>query len=183
PLPITAVQILWINLIEDGLPNIALAFEPKEKDLMDQKPQKRNVPLLTKEMKVIIFIIGIVTDIFLLLIFFWLNNYNSHDLQYIRTIIFACLAIDSIFYVFCCKSLRQNIWHINIFNNKLLLISALIGFVGIVAAIYVPFLNTLLGTVSLHLSAWYIILGVAVLNIVLIETAKHYFIVRHNTER
>jgi Ca2+-transporting ATPase len=183
PLPITAVQILWINLIEDGLPNIALAFEPKEKDLMDQKPQKRNVPLLTKEMKVIIFIIGIVTDIFLLLIFFWLNNYNSHDLQYIRTIIFACLAIDSIFYVFCCKSLRQNIWHINIFNNKLLLISALIGFVGIVAAIYVPFLNTLLGTVSLHLSAWYIILGVAVLNIVLIETAKHYFIVRRNTER
>ncbi len=181
PLPITAVQILWINLVEDGLPNIALAFEPKEKDLMDQKPQKRNVPLLTKEMKVIIFIIGIVTDIFLLLIFFWLNN-NNHDLQYIRTVIFACLAIDSIFYVFCCKSLRQNIWHINIFNNKLLLISALIGFIGIVAAIYVPLLNILLGTVHLHLSAWYIILGVAALNIVLIEIAKHYFIVRHNTE-
>lgn len=182
PLPVTAVQILWINLIEDGFPNIALAFEPKEKDLMNQKPQKRNIPLLTKEMKMIIFIVGIVTDAFLLLIFFYLNNYNGHDLQYIRTIIFACLAIDSIFYVFCCKSLRQNIWHINILNNKLLLISVLVGLIGIIAAIYVPLLNTLLGTVSLHLSAWYIIMGVAIFNVTLIEIAKHYFIVRHQTE-
>ena len=57
PLPITAVQILWINLIEDGLPNIALAFEPKEKDLMKQKPQGKNISLLTREMKIIILLL------------------------------------------------------------------------------------------------------------------------------
>jgi len=69
PLPITAVQILWINLIEDGLPDLALAFEPKEKDLMKRKPESRNFPLLTREMNVIIFIIGLITDLMLLGLF------------------------------------------------------------------------------------------------------------------
>jgi len=64
PLPITAVQILWVNLIEDGLPGVALAFEPKEKDLMKQKPKNHDIPLLTREMKVIIFIIGLILDCF-----------------------------------------------------------------------------------------------------------------------
>ncbi|HPT08449.1 MAG TPA: HAD-IC family P-type ATPase [bacterium] len=181
PLPITAVQILWINLIEDGFPNIALAFEPKEKDLMKQKPQSRQVPLLTKEMKIIIFIVGIVTDLFLLAIFFWLNKQN-YVIEYTRTIIFACLAIDSIFYVFSCKSLRKNIWHINLFNNKLLLGACLFSVLGLLTAIYLPVFNKLLGTVALPLSAWYIIGAVAIVNIFLIELAKYSFITRHKTE-
>lgn len=181
PLPVTAVQILWINLIEDGFPNIALAFEPKEKDLMKQKPQKRDVSLLTKEMKIIIFIVGIVTDLFLLAIFFWLNKHN-YDIQYIRTLIFVCLSVDSIFYVFCCKSLRKNIWHINILNNKLIIVSWFVGLAGIIGAVYIPVLNRFLDTVPLHLEAWYLVAGVAVFNVALIEIAKHYFIVRHQTE-
>ena len=126
PLPILPVQILWVNLIEDGLPGIALAFEPKEKDLMKRKPQERNVPLLTREMKAIIFIIGIVTDILLLGLFFWLLKQN-HNIEYIRTMIFAGLAINSLFYVFSCKSLRRNIWHINPLSNKFLVVSVLAG--------------------------------------------------------
>jgi len=99
PLPITAVQILYINLIEDGLPDMALAFEPKEKDLMQQKPQRHDVPLLTKEMRDIIFIVGLITDLILLGTFFFLLQQN-YELDYLRTIIFAMLAIDSISYCF-----------------------------------------------------------------------------------
>ena len=51
PLPVTAVQILWINLIEDGLSDIALAFEPKEKDVLKRKPEGKDVHLLTRELK------------------------------------------------------------------------------------------------------------------------------------
>jgi len=113
PLPITAVQILWVNLIEDGLPDMALAFEPKEKDLMQQNPQ-RQASLLTKEMRVIILIIGLITDLLVLGLFFWLWGQN-HDIAYVQTMIFACVSIDSLFYVFSCKSLRKNLWHINLF--------------------------------------------------------------------
>jgi len=177
-LPITAVQILWVNLIEDGLPDIALAFEPKEKDLMKQKPQGHNIPLLNKEMKVIIFIIGLITDFMLLGLFLWLWRLN-YDVAYVRTMIFACLSIDSIFYVFSCKSLRRNIWHINPFSNKFLVFAWILGVVALFAAVYLPFLQTILKTVPLNLNDWVIIFGMGLIEVILIEITKHYFIVRH----
>jgi len=180
PLPITAVQILWVNLVEDGLPSLALAFEPKEKGLMKQKPCKHSFPLLTREMKVIIFIIGLITDLILLGLFFWLWNQN-HDIAYVRTMVFAALSIDSIFYVFSCKSLRKNIWHINIFSNKFLIIAWIVSFFALFATIYAPILNTLLKTVPLGLYDWMILIGLGMIELGLIETAKHYFIVRHET--
>ena len=178
-LPVTAVQILWINLIEDGLPNIALAFEPKEKDIMKRKPGGHNVPLLTREMKAIIFIIGIITDLILLCLFFWLFCQN-YPPEYLRTIIFAMLGFDSISYVFCCKSLRRNLWHINLFDNKLLIMAWVFGIAALLAALYLPVLNALLGTQPLPLSAWGIILVLGLINIILIETAKWYFINKDN---
>ncbi len=180
PLPVTAVQILWVNLIDDGLPNVALAFEPKEKDLMSQKPQGLDIPLLTREMKVIIFVVGLLTDMLLLGLFFWLIGKN-YDIKYVQTMIFAGLAIDSIFYVFCCKSLRKNLWHINIFNNKPLIGACFVGLAGLLAAIYIPVLNQLLGTVPLPASSWRVIVGLALANVALIEAAKYYFIANHKT--
>lgn len=182
PLPVTAVQILWINLIEDGLPNVALAFEPKENDLMKQKPQGLNVPLLTKEMKIIIFIVGLLTDLLLLGLFFWLVGKN-YSIEYIQTMIFASLAIDSICYVFCCKSLRKNLWNINLFNNNLLIAAWFVGVAGLLSAIYVPVLNSLLGTVPLPAFSWLIIIGLAIANTILIEAVKYYFIASHKTEK
>ena len=178
PLPITAVQILWINLIEDGLPDLALAFEPKEKDLMKRKPESRNFPLLTREMNVIIFIIGLITDLMLLGLFFWLWG-QHYDLAYIRTMIFASLVIDSILYVFSCKSLRKNLLHINLFSNKILLVASAVGVLMLVLAIYLPALQTFLKTVPLGRQSWLIVLGMGLIELIAIEVAKHYFIVRH----
>jgi len=180
PLPITAVQILWVNLIEDGLPSIALAFEPKEKGLMKLKPYGHSIPLLTREMNVIIFIIGIITDLILLGLFFWLWNQN-HNIDHMRTMVFAALSIDSIFYVFSCKSLRKNIWHINIFSNKYLIIAWIVSFFALVTTIYAPILNTLLKTVPLGIYDWMLLIALGLIELGLIETAKHYFIVRHQT--
>ena len=181
PLPISAVQILWVNLIEDGLPDLALAFEKEEKDLMKLKPTKHNIHLLTKEMKVIIFVIGLITDFVLVGLFFWLLN-KSHDIIHIRTMIFACLSVDSLFYAFSCKSLRKNLWHINPFSNKLLIAALIIGLLMLVLAIYTPLLQNLLKTVPLNLKDWSIIMGLGFLEIALIEGTKWYFIVRHQTE-
>jgi len=180
PLPITAVQILWVNLIEDGFPSIALAFEPKEKGLMKQKPYGHKAPLLTREMKVIIFIIGLITDLMLLGLFFWLWNKN-HDITYVRTMVFAALSIDSVFYVFSCRSLKRNIWHINIFSNRLLVIAWVVSIIALVATLYLPILNTLLKTVPLGFYDWIILVGLGLSELGLIEAAKHYFIVRHET--
>ena len=178
PLPVIAVQILWVNLIEDSLPSMALTFEPKEKDLMKQKPQEKGSPLLTKEMKALIFIIGIITDILLLVLFFLLLRYSNYSHTHIQSIIFAALAIDSLFYIFSCKSLRRNIWHINLFSNKLLILSWIVGLTALIAALYVPALQTLLKTVPLNWSDWKLILGIGISNLILIEATKWYFITK-----
>ena len=177
PLPITAVQILWVNLIEDGLPDIALAFEPEEKDLMKLKPAAHKIHLLTREMKAIIFIIGLITDFLLLGLFFWLFK-NDHNIIHIRTMIFACLSIDSLFYVFSCKSLRRNLWHINPFSNKLLIIALMVGILTLMMAIYTPLFQRLLKTVPLVSQDWIIIIGLGLIEIILIEATKWYFIAK-----
>jgi len=198
-LPITAIQILWTNLIEDGLPHIALAFEPKEKDIMrprrkafgslrsKQKPTGNEIlypvesrrdsygALLTREMKVIIFVIGLATDLILLGALILLIR-QDYEITYLRTIIFAMLGVDSISYAFCCKSLRRNLWQINIFDNKILIFAWVFGLTALLAAIYLPVLNQLLGTVPLSLPAWFIIIGLGIIEIILIEAAKWYFI-------
>ena len=180
PLPVLAAQILWVNLIEDGLLGIALAFEPKEKDLMTHQPLNHNASLLTKEMKFLIFIIGFATDFLLLGLFFWLIKYSGYDISHIRSIIFAGLAIDSIFYVFSCKSLRQNLWQINILSNRFLIFAWLFGVVALFAALYTPLLQTLLKTEPLNIFDWQLIVGLGLLNIVLIEATKWYFITKKN---
>jgi len=167
--------ITWVNLIEDGLPGLSLAYEPKEKDIMKRKAKGLKSPLLTREMKVIIFIIGLITDVLLLGLYFWLRSHN-YDIEHIRTMIFAGLTIDSLFYIFACKSLRRNIWQINIFSNKFLVVATLMGAVMIVLAVYAPVFQTLLKTVPLGVMDWSIILGLGILQLVLIEITKFYFI-------
>jgi len=177
PLPVSAAQILWVNLIGDGLPDIALAFEPKEKDIMAKPPIKRDAPLLTQEMKTIIFVIGIITDLVLMGVFWWLWQ-ESQNITYVRTVVFAALAIDSLFFVFSCKSLRQNIWHINIFSNKFLNLSFGIGIFMLFSAIYFPPLRLLLKTVPIGIHEWSIIFALGLTQLILIEITKYHFIIK-----
>lgn len=182
PLPVTAGQILWVNLIEDTLPSFALAFEPKEKDLLSRPPQRKNTPLINREMKVLIFIIGIVTDFLLLGLFCFLIRYTGYEIRHIRTIIFVGLAIDSLFYVFSCRSLRKNIWQINPFSNMILIFAWFLCFLLLVAAVYLPALQTLLKTAPLNFFDWQLVLLLGFLNVCLIEITKRYFIQKEKNE-
>lgn len=178
PLPLTAVQILWINLAEDGAPSIALAFEPKEEGLMNRKPNPKETPLLNREMKQIIFIIGVVTDLLLLGIFWGLLKFSGYSLAHVQTLMFAALGVDSTLYLFSCRSLRKNIWHIDLDANKLLLAGAAGSFLLVVAGVYVPILQTLLGTQALPLFDWLIIAIKGTLVLVGIEFIKWHWIVK-----
>ena len=180
PLPISAIQLLWVNLIEDGLPDIALAFEPKEKGLMKRKV-KHGENLLTKEMKAIILIIALVGDVIHIGLWIWLSSQN-YSIEHIRTMIFASLSLDSLLYVFSCKSLRLNLWHIDLFSNKFLVWSSLFGVVALVSSIYSPFLQTLLRTIPLQAHEWIIIIGLSLLDMAMIEFIKWHYIVKKDYE-
>lgn len=180
PLPVLPAQILWVNLVEDGLPNFALAFEPGEKEVMKDKPRRLKESILNKEMKVLIFIIGILTDLILfgLFFYFWKIGY---DFSHVRTIVFAGLGINSLFLVFSVRSLRKNIWHINFFTNKYLIFSVVAGMFLLFGAVYIPFLQTVLRTVPLTLNEFLIVIGLGLINLFSVEITKWFFIVRKQT--
>ncbi len=180
PLPILPIQILWTNLIEDGLPDIALCFEPKEDDVMARQPIGKNESIFTLEMKVLIFVIGIIDDLFLFALFLWLLS-QTNDLAYIRTMMFAGLSLDTVFAALSCKSLRKNIWHINFFDNKLLLFAILFAVVLLMLSTYLPALQTILSTIPLRFSDWALLFSIAFAELFLIEAVKFFFIT-HNTK-
>ncbi|MEK7510035.1 MAG: HAD-IC family P-type ATPase, partial [Patescibacteria group bacterium] len=175
-LPVTALQILWMNLIEDMFPAIALAFEKPEKDVMKRKPKEQDSSLFTGAMKTIIFVIGILSVLLLLGLFFWLLKQDVYSQERLQTILFVGLGIDSLLYVFSCKSLRKNIWEYNPFSNLYLVGSVLLGFLLLNAVIYVPFLQFLFHTEALNFFDWTFLGAFGILAVTLIEAAKWYFI-------
>ncbi len=178
PLPILAVQILWINLIEDALPNFALAFEHGEQGIMEQKPIKKHESILNNEGKFIVFAIGGISSALLVGAFLWLYYILKLDLTTVQTFVFAALGANSLLYIFSIKSLKTSIFKTHIFDNKYLLSAVGVGFSFLFASIYVPFLNTFLHTTSLSFSLISLVFAIAIIEIILIELAKWGF--NHN---
>lgn len=175
PLPVLSAQILWKNFIESTPPALSLTFEPKEDNIMNRKPENPNLPLLNKEMKFIIFVVGMLTNFILFFLFYYLWKID-YPLERIRSIMFVGLIIDSLFFIFSCKNLRKNIWEYSIFDNKYLLITIACCFLVMVAAIYLPVFNWLLKTTPLNYIEWIILFMFGFLNLVMIEISKYYFI-------
>lgn len=177
PLPLAAAQILWINLVTDGLPDAALTLEPKEKNIMKEPPRKKSEPLLNFEIKLLIAAISIVSGVLTLLVFMYVYNVTG-DFARASTIAFSILAIDSLIYVFSVRSLRHSILKENIFSNKYLIMAVVVAFVFQLLAIYHPFLQSVLKTVPLDFADWTIIAFICAVELVVIEIVKYAFLLR-----
>lgn len=175
PLPFTAAQILWINLVTDGFPHLALTMEPGEKGIMRAKPRPKGDPVINQQMKILIFIVGIVTDLGLFGLFWYLLS-TELGIGHVRTVMFAALAFDSLLYVFSVRNLHTTIFKTNPFRNWWLNIAVIAGALVQCAALYVPFLQKLLNTVSLTITDWCIILVLSVVKLVCIELTKLWFV-------
>ncbi len=176
PLPLTAVQILWINLIADGFPATALTIEKSEENVMKDPPRPKNVNLIDKQMIKLILTIAVITSLLLLMLFVILLKVFPENIKLVRTIIFVSFGVDSLFYVFSCKSLIRPIFKTNVFDNIYLLYAVVFGLILLVLPVYVPFLQKGLSLVSLGWSAWLFVLGLASIKLILIEVAKYYIV-------
>ena len=178
PLPILPVQILWNNFIEDTFPTIAYAFEPAEKGTMRKKAESVKTNLLTKQMKILIFVTGTIKQFLILFLFWILWGKMNWNLEYVQTLIFGFFALDTAFVIYSFKNLNKNIWEVDLFNNKWLNGASVFAIVAFLATIYVPILQTLIKTVPIDLKGWLIIVGVIITNLSLVEITKYIFIVK-----
>lgn len=172
--PLTVVQILWIQLICDGPPDIMLGFEPKNSELMKQDPKSlRREDILNWRMKILIAVISGTVGLLSL----WIFRYyliQTENLNLARTIAFATVSSVSLIYIFAFKDLRKSIFAIeNFWQNKYLIASVIYGFMLIFVAIYVPFFNNALKTVPLNFIQWVLILGIGFVTLAIIELLKY----------
>jgi Ca2+-transporting ATPase len=171
PLPLLPAQILWINLVEDGLPDIALTTEQETKGVMDEKPRNPKEPILNKPLKLWMTAIFFITGLAAFLSFFFLWKLTG-DLHKTRTIVFALMCIDSLVFAFSVRSFKRTIFRKDIFSNRYLVGAVIISAVLLVGAVYLPLLQKLLATQPLGLVEWLIIFSVSLVEILLIEFSK-----------
>lgn len=173
PLPITAVQILWINLVSDGFPNLALTIDNKRDNIMDEKPRSPSEPLVTNWMKNIIATVsltsGVLTLIFFVYVFKMTGSYEKA-----MSVAFLTLGINSLVYVFSVKNLTNSFWKGNMFNNRWLNLSV---FAGLFLQI-TPFLTmgtrSFFGVVTLDPVYWIIAFSLSVFMFIIIEAFKFF---------
>jgi Ca2+-transporting ATPase len=171
PLPLLPAQILWINLITDGLPSVALSFEPAEKNIMKDQPRALREPIMSPPMRRQIFVIGLITDLGLFAVYLFLLG-RGFPIDEIRTFIFMALGLNSLLYVFAVRKIRQHIWQGNPFENKWLLFAVLIGLGLQFTPLLVPSIRELFNFVVLSWQEVAMVFGLALFKLLLIELAK-----------
>jgi Ca2+-transporting ATPase len=171
PLPLLAKQILWINIIEDSFPAIALTTEQETKEVMEEKPRNPKEPILNRPLKLWMTAILFITGIAAFLSFFFTWKLTG-DLYKARTMVFALMCLDSFIFAFCVRSFKRTIFRKDIFSNRFLAGGIMIGLVLLIGAIYFPPLQKLLSTQSLEMTEWLVIFGISAIEILMIEFSK-----------
>ncbi len=172
-LPLNALQILWVNFFSDSFPAVAFAFE-KNIDGLSAHPRGVKTGLFNPLMKFLILFIGFLTSA-LLFVLYWLLLRTGFPEEIVRTFIFASFGSYTLFLAFSVRSLEKSIFEYPVFSNRYLVMGVSIGIVLMGAAIYIPFLQSLFGTVSLPFSWLFGVVLIGVLNIAAIEFGKWIF--------
>lgn len=172
-LPLIAVQILWINLITDGLPPMALSVEPPDSGIMRQKPRNVEEGLITRREIAAGLGIGGLIAFQALLVLTWALDRNF-SIEKLQTLIFTLVVFSEMFNAFNWRSDRYSIFSLGIFTNRSLVYAVLTTIILQLVVIYVPFFQTAFRTVPLSLSDWGVILPLASTTLISMELVKYF---------
>jgi len=172
PIPLIPIQLLWLNLVSDSFPALALGTEKGEPDIMSRKPRAAKEPILNKSLASLIAVLSIAQTAAVLIAFRWaLSNYNQ-DLGMARTVAFTTLVIVELVMAYACRSERYPLIKLGIFTNRSLVWATLTSLVLMLVVLYIPFLQPIFKTYPLGMKDWIIILLLSLIPIVTGEIYK-----------
>lgn len=166
PIPLLPIQILWVNLVTDGLPAVALGLEPSERDIMLQSPRNTSESIFSQGLTGLIIFRGIFLGLSTLAVFISILHFTGNVVR-ARTAAFATLVLTQLIHVFECKSEKKSIFEIPLFNNMALILAVLCSTVMIISVIYIPSFQVVFKTIKLLPNDWMTILGFSFLGPVL----------------
>jgi Ca2+-transporting ATPase len=173
PLPLLAAQLLWINLLTDGLPAVALAVDPTDPDVMTRKPRGPKEHTIDGKMISTVALVGSVIAAGVLWLF-WHSLQNGASMDKARSIAFTAFVVFEMFNVFNTRSDRDSFVK-GLFSNKWLLV-AVAGSIALqLAILYIPNLSRLFGVAPLGLNDWILLIGVGSTVIIAEELRKAVF--------
>lgn len=161
-LPITPVQILWINMATALLLGLMLAFEPKEPNLMDRKPRNPKQPILTRHLMFRIGLVGILLLIGSFGLFEW-ELLHGESLIAARTSAVNVFVFGELFYLFNCRSLQYSMLHVGIFSNLWVIFGACSMILLQLLFTYWPPMQRLFGSAAIGYNEWLLIIGVGII--------------------
>ncbi|MDO8755230.1 MAG: cation-translocating P-type ATPase, partial [Anaerolineales bacterium] len=197
PTPLTAIQLLWLNLITDGAPALALAMEKGDPDIMDQKPRAKSEPIVNRLMGIGIVIqtivqTGAVLGAFVMgliwhletgsvipsganvLSFVLAHDWRGIDVQTAETMAFVTLSLAELFRAYTVRSERASLFSIGIFSNKYMQYAVGLSIALLLIVTAVPFLQPIFNTHFLSVREWGVVLGLALMPALAEEITKFF---------
>lgn len=178
PLPLTAAQILWLNLVTDAFLDISLSMEPQEEGLLDKKWLEKKERLIDTALLLKMFFMAMPMAICSLVVFF---AFYQQDLAKARTLTLIMMAMFQWFNGWNCRSTRHSIFKIGLFSNKWFLVAASFVLSLQLLVVYVPFMQYIFKTVPLSLFEWGMIILTSS-SIFFVDEARKFFVSRMNNK-
>lgn len=172
PVPLIAVQILWINLVTDGLPALALGMEPPEKDIMKRPPRPAGEAVLTKQRGLLVLMHGTMMSIVTLSAFWIVYRGDEGNVEKARTVAFGVAAFSQLFFAFGCRSHSRTMPQLRLFSNAWLLSAVVFSVLLQVGVMLIPAIQRIFA-VSTGLTWEWVLIGVcSVIPVTVIELVK-----------
>jgi Ca2+-transporting ATPase len=169
PMPLLPIHILWVNLVTDGLPGLALAAEPAERNVMLQPPRAPDESLFSSGMWPHILVVGLLIGGLCLTVQAWaLSTTPEHS----QTMVFTLMTFSQMTYVMVIRSESQSLWRLGLYSNLPLLGAVVVTLFLQMALIYIPALNSVFQTAPLSLVELSICVGAALALGLLLEIEK-----------
>jgi ATPase, P-type (transporting), HAD superfamily, subfamily IC len=170
--PLTPIQLLWINLLTDGAPALALGLEKGDPDIMDQPPRPPKEPVINRPMLRGIVLISLSLTAVVLAAFLIGMKWGNGDLTLARTMAFVALALGELPLAYTIRSERYPLLRLGVFSNPYMQYAVGASVVLLLAAVYLPFLQPVFDTVPLGWREWEVILPLIFVPAVVSEINK-----------
>jgi Ca2+-transporting ATPase len=183
PLPLTAIQILWINLVTDGLPALALGMEPPEPDIMRRPPRPADKPVITRNHAGVILLHGMLIAMAGVVAFILVSKTSDATLDHVRTATFCTVALAQLFFSIGCRSPRRTMPELGMFSNPYLLAAIVASVLLQIGTVTIPGIRRVFGVDEFPTWNWWLILAIALSPVTIIEVTKlvHAWLYKHST--
>lgn len=172
PLPLLPVQILWINLVTDGLPALALAVDPADPGIMQRPPRRPQASILNRERLLLMFGQGAFMALITILSFVYCRYGMDQDLDRARTLTFTILVFSQLFHAFNCRNNRRSLFAIGPFANRALVVTAALSALLQVVLVSATPLHGLFKVTPFDAEHWLLALGIGMLPLAAMEVWK-----------